>query len=238
MAIQKDTSGSILDKDQRRPIAFFAFFALSEEWAFSSRTKTIQNWPSFPRQFFRVPVRLQKRTGTARLHTLLNPVRWLAGAGRSGARVLRLSVIRTHWLWDYLRLWDDELQVTILTIQYYSDNHETRHCKVFPNRKDIELQVFSALSVSLFFLAVGIPQNCRRALKTFKTVVLEQEESLSFGPKICGRLSGPNQSLHGRTVLMHRVLRRISSFLRSTAGFSIVRNEMTMMPNIKNTCSE
>jgi hypothetical protein len=31
MAIQKDTSGSILDKDQRRPIAFFAFFALSEE---------------------------------------------------------------------------------------------------------------------------------------------------------------------------------------------------------------
>jgi len=109
-----------------------------------------------------------------------------------------------------------------------------------PQQKRYRIASFLSPFSELVFLgvAVGIPQNCRRALKTFKTVVLEQEESLSFGPKICGKLSGPNQSLHGRTVLMQRVLKRISSFLRSTAGFSIVRNEMTMMPNIKKTCSE
>ena len=55
-------------------------------------------------------------------------------------------MIRTQRIFETLRWW------TTGHHSDYSDNQETRHCKVFPNRKDIELQVFSALSVSLFFL--------------------------------------------------------------------------------------
>ena len=69
-------------------------------------------------------------------------------------------------------------------------------------------------------------------------MVLEQEESLSFGPKLvlfsdCGRLSGPNQSLHGICLDAAEKCKEYHQVF-CTAG-TIVRNEMPMMPKIKHS---